>query len=125
MPAWALASQPRTLAATIHTADAFHTGPADRPQIAVTFDHPIRDFAATSPSLSVRGATVTAVAPRAAAGEPAHTYTVTLAPHGHRAITFELLADRPCDTGGICAADGTTLSGVPPALDIATRASRP
>ena len=122
MPAWALARQPRTLAATIHTPDDFHTGPADRPQIVVTFDHPIRDFAATSPSLSVRGATVTTVAPRTAAGEPAHTYTVTLAPSRDQAITFELLAGRPCDTGGICTADATTLSGVLPALDIATRA---
>ena len=44
---------------------------------------------------------------------------------GQRPITFALLAGRPCEAGGICAADGTPLTEVPPALSIAARECRP
>ena len=120
MPAWALARQPRTITATFAAA-ASRTGAADRPQVIVTFDHPVADFDADSPSLSVDGATATSVSPYVAVGEPAHSYTITLAPHGDGPITFALLPGRPCDTGGICTADATPLTQTPPALSIPAR----
>ena len=120
MPGYALARESRTVSAEVQDAatSRFHAGAADRPQVVVTFSHPVADFAASSPSLSVQGATVTAVSPRIVAGEPAHSYVLTLAPHGDGPIAFALMADRPCELGGICAADGTALSAVPPALTI-------
>ena len=127
MPAWALARQPRSLSAAFLSAasSGFHRGAADRPQVVVTLNHPVADFAASSPSLSVEGATVVAVSPRVAAGEPAYSYTVTLLPDGQRPIRFALLAGRPCEAGGVCAADGTPLTDVPPELSIPARRCRP
>ena len=120
MPGWALARQPRAVTAAL-AGDAsarFHRGAADRPQVVVTFSHPVADFAADSPSLSVEGATVTAVGPRTVAGEPAHSYTITLAPHGTQPIRFALLPAQPCEAGGVCTADGTPLSEAPAELSI-------
>ena len=117
-PAWALTRRPRTVTAELHAAARSHSGPADRPQVVVTFSRPVADFAPDSPSLAAQGATVASVAPRAAAGEPAHAYTVTLAPHGDRPVSFALLSGQPCHTGGICTADATPLDHTPAALTI-------
>ena len=126
MPAWALARQPQTLSASLETASTSgsHAGEGDRPQVVVSFDQPVRDFGPGSPSFSVEGAELVSVAPRIAQGEPAWSYTLTLAPHGERAIRFALLTNQPCDAGGICAADGTPLTGLPPAFEIAARDCR-
>ena len=51
-------------------------------------------------------------------GEPANAYVFTLAPDGPDAITFSLVADQACASGGICAADGTMLTAVPAPLVI-------
>ena len=118
----ALARAPAPLAArfpaTSHTS-VFHSGRGDAPQVVVAFNRPVADFGASSPSLSVVGATVTAVAPLLVAGEPANSYLVTLAPEGAAAITVTLVAGRACDTGGICTADGALVSTVPAGLVIA------
>ena len=124
MPGWALARQHRTISAETQEAARFHAGAADRPQVVVSFSHPVADFGPDSPSLRVNGATVAAVTPGAVADEPAHSYAVTLAPDGDGAITFALHAGQPCQAGGICAADGTTLSEVPAALTIPAGARR-
>ena len=117
----ALARAPAPLEARVlagsHTS-VIHSGRGDAPQVAVAFNRPVADFGASSPSLSVQGATVTAVAPLLVAGEPANSYLVTLAPDGLAAITVSVVAGRACDVGGICAADGATLSSVPSALVI-------
>ena len=47
------------------------------------------------------------------AGEPANAYLFTLEPADGGAVTFALVADQACADGGICTADGTTLSAVP------------
>ena len=111
-----LAAEPAALAAELpassHTS-VFHTGATDSPQVVVSFSRPVVDFDETSPSLSVSGATVADVEPHVVAGEPAHAYLVTLTPDGDGVITFSLVADQPCAAGGICTADGTTLSEVP------------
>ena len=124
MPAEALAPQPVALTgafpASSHTS-VFHRGSADSPQVVVEFSRPVVDFDAPTPSLSVSGATVASVNPHLVADEAANAYLVTLIPDGDGAITFGLVADQPCasgGTGGICTADGTTLSEVPSALVI-------
>ena len=100
-----------------HTS-VFHSGVGDAPTVVVAFNRPVSDVAASSPSLSVAGATVTSVVPHLVAGEPANAYLVTLAPAGTGAITVAAVAGKACDVGGICTADGTTLAIVPAALGI-------
>ena len=97
-------------------------GPADRPKVVVAFDQPVVDPAAATASVSVKGATVTSVSPHVVADEAANAYIFTLTPTGLGAITFSLVADQPCDsadTGGVCTADGRTLSAVPDPYTIA------
>ncbi|MDE0602684.1 MAG: fibronectin type III domain-containing protein, partial [bacterium] len=112
MPAYVLAPQPMALTAAAPTSERtslFHKGDDDTPQVLVTFNRPVVDFLATSPSLSVAGGTVTGVSALVAGSEPANAYLVTLDPAGDGAVTFRLVANRACADGGICAADGTTL----------------
>ena len=101
----------------------FHSGAGDAPQVVVAFNRPVADFAASSPSLSVQGASVTAVEPHLVAGEPANAYLLTLAPTGVGAITVALVAGRACEDGGVCAADGSMLSTVPAGLVVAAPVS--
>ncbi len=112
MPAYVLAPQPVALRAAAPASErtsVFHKGDDDTPQVLVTFNRPVVDFAAASPSLSVSGGTITAVSALVADGEPANAYLFTLDPAGEGAVTLRLLANKACADGGICAADGTTL----------------
>ena len=115
----ALFAVPEPLAATFpassHTSRAT-LGPADRPKVVVAFNQPVVDPVAATASVSVAGATVTGVSPHVVAGEVANAYIFTLEPDGYGSITVSLVADQPCDpgdTGGVCTADGRTLSAVP------------
>ena len=120
-PAEALAPQPVPLTAELpassHTS-VFRRGATDTPQVVVAFSRPVVDFDETSTSLSVQGASVASVSPHVVGGEPANAYLVTLTPDGASAITFRLVTAQACDDGGICTADGMTLSQVPSALVI-------
>ena len=112
VPAYVLAPQPVTLAASAPASERtaiFHKGDDDTPQVLVTFNRPIADFAANSPSLSVSGGSISAVSALVADGEPANAYLFTLDPSGAGAVTLRLLTNRACASGGICAADGSTL----------------
>ena len=120
-PAEVLAPQPVPLTAELPASDhtsLFHTGAADSPQVVVAFSRPVVDFDATSPSLSVTGATVASVSPHLVAGEAANGYLVTLTPDGDGEITLRLVAGQGCADEGICTADGTTLSEVPAVIVI-------
>ena len=90
-----------------------HHGAADRPTVAVAFNRPVADFAATS-SVSVAGGSVEGVAALVESGAPAHAYVFTLVPDGDADIGFSLLAGKGCDTdpAGVCTAEGTMLSVV-------------
>ena len=79
----------------------------------VAFNQPVVDFSASSPSISVTGATIESVLSHIVAGEPANAYVVTLTPAGTSDITIGLMADQPCADGGICTAGETLLSEVP------------
>ena len=98
--------------ASAHTS-LFHTGSGDAPQVIVAFNQPVVDFSASSPSISVQGATIESVLSHIVAGEPANAYVVTLTPAGTSDITVALVADQPCADGGICTAGETLLSEVP------------
>ena len=114
----ALAAEPIALTAEFPAStytSIFHLGATDSPQVVVSFSRPIVDFDETTPSLSVTGATVADVEPHVVAGELAHAYLVTLTPDGYGPITFRLLTYQACADGGICTADGTTLSEAPAA----------
>ena len=120
-PAEVLAPQPVPLTAEFPASDhtsLFHTGSGDAPQVIVAFNQPVVDFSASSPSISVTGATVASVSAHVVAGEPANAYLVTLTPDGAGAITFRLVTGQTCANGGICTADGTMLSEAPAALVI-------
>ena len=115
-PAEALAPQPVPLTAEFPASDhtsLFHTGSGDAPQVIVAFNQPVVDFSASSPSISVTGATIESVLSHIVAGEPANAYVVTLTPAGASDITIGLMADQPCADGGICTAGETLLSEVP------------
>ncbi len=114
-PAEALAPQPEPLTAEFPASDhtsLFHTGSGDAPQVIVAFNQPVVDFSASSPSISVQGATIESVLSHIVAGEPANAYVVTLTPAGTSDITVGLVADQPCADGGICTAGETLLSEV-------------
>ena len=89
-----------------------HLGASDTVNVVVAFSRPVVDFAKTSPSISVTGATVKSVAPHIVADETAHAYLFELTPTGDAAVEFELIAGQACADGGICAKDGSTLSTV-------------
>ena len=114
----ALAAEPIALTAEFPAStytSIFHIGATDEPQVVVSFSRPIVDFDDTTPSISVSGAEVASVSAHVVAGEPAHAYLVTLTPDDYGPITFRLLTYQACAGGGICTADGTTLSEVPSA----------
>ena len=122
VPPTALAADPAALEAefpdSAHTS-TFHSGAGDAPTVVVAFNRPVVDLAASTPSLSVHGATVTGVAPHLVAGELANAYLVTLAPAGTGPITVGLVAGEACDDGGICTADGAGVGTVQSQLVIA------
>ena len=117
----ALFAEPGPLAAEFPasvTTSPFSFGTTDAPRVVVAFSRPVVDFAAATPSVSVEGATVTSVSAHVVAGEPANAYVFTLAPSDSGAISFSLVADQDCASGGICTADGTALTEVPALLVI-------
>ena len=117
----ALLAEPDPLAAQLPasvTTSLFNLGPSDAPRVVAAFNRPVVDFAASTPSVSVEGATVTSVEAHVAAGDAANAYVFTLAPEGAGAVTFSLVADQDCASGGICTADATALTEIPAPLVI-------
>ena len=111
----ALADTPGPLTAEIvarAATSAFHTGSSGTAQVVVAFSRPVKDFEKDTLPIQVTGATVTKVEPHIAVGVAANAYLVTLEPDGDGAIRVEFVAGRSCADGGICTADGASLSGV-------------
>ena len=94
-----------------------HTGTDDRPQIVVAFSEAVANFTKTTPSVSVTNASITSVQAHTEDGLE-HAYIFTFDPAGNDDITFALIADAECDSGGICSPTGTKLLGVPPMFTI-------
>ncbi|MCY3880676.1 MAG: aryl-sulfate sulfotransferase [Chloroflexi bacterium] len=116
----ALAPKIEDLKAEVVAHSGFHAGASatERPSVIVAFNRPVVDPTASTTSIAVRGASVTSVSAYRQAGAPANAYQFTLTPRGNGAITFTLRTGQACASGGICTADGTTLSEVPAALQI-------
>ena len=89
---------------------ARHKGADDRPQVIVAFSMAVASFEKTTPSLSLTGAAVRSVRQHEEDGLD-NAWIFFLDPDGDGDIVFSLATGQPCDSGGICAEDGTTLSG--------------
>ena len=108
--------------ASSHTSGT-NPGAGGTARAVVAFSRPVvdADFTASTASLSVQGATIANVSAHVVAGEAANAYLVTLTPDGDGAITLSLVANAACASGGVCTADGTTLTRVPDPLVIGAR----
>ena len=101
---------------TAHTSIS-HTGTDDRPKVVVAFSEPIATFNKNTPSVHVANATVYSVAPHTEEGI-ANAYIFTLNPDGEGEITFALLSNADCGSGGICNSAGIKLIETPEILAI-------
>ena len=88
---------------------ARHKGGNDRPQVIVAFSLTVASFPKTTPSVSLTGATVSSVRQHEEDGLK-NAWIFFLDPDGKDDILFSLATGQPCDSGGICTEDGTTLS---------------
>ena len=93
-------------------ASSSHTGASDRPQVVVAFSEGVSTIARSTPSAVVTGGSVSAVSAHTEAGL-LNAWIFFLTPDGNSDVTFTLSAGAACDSGGICTAHGTTLTGVP------------
>ena len=94
-----------------------HTGSDDRPQVVVAFSEPVADFDKNTPSVTVTGASGLSVQAHTEDGLD-NAYVFFMTPDGDGDVTFTLVADAACASGGICTAGGTVLTQVPAALAI-------
>ncbi len=113
----ALAPKPTQLSADF---PGPHADFGERLVIDVAFSRAVADFGVETPSLDAEGAILVAVEPQLAFGKPAHSYRLTFARDGEGPAVLHLVADVACQSGGICAADGTMLSAVPKALTMSS-----
>ncbi len=82
----------------------------------MVFSETVAAFTKETPSVSVTGGAISAAQGHTEDGlEHAHIF---LDPNGNGDLTFTLVANEPCDAGGICTAAGTRLSEVPRARTI-------
>ena len=105
-------SPPAPLTATLPVSpyqSARHKGADDRPQVIAAFSLPVASFDKTTPSVSLTGAAVSSVQQHEEDGLK-NAWMFFLNPDGADDIVFSLATDQPCDSGGICAEDGTMLS---------------
>ena len=94
-----------------------HSGVDDRPQVVVAFSEAVAYFSADTPSVAVTGATVSSVQAHTEEGLE-NAWAFVLAPDGDGEVTFALLAEAACASGGICTDGGTELTQVPVALTL-------
>ena len=94
-----------------------HTGSDDRPQVVVTFSEAVAAFAKDTPSVQVTGGTAASVQAHSEDGL-VNAYVFFVTPAGDGDVTFALVADAACASGGICTAGGTVLTQVPATVTI-------
>ena len=94
-----------------------HSGSDDRPQVIVTFSEAVDSFDKTTPSVSVTNGAISSFQAHTEAGLD-NAYVFFLTPNGNEDVVITFFPDQACASGGICTADGTTLSQVPTALTI-------
>ena len=94
-----------------------HKGPNDRPQVVVAFNSSVASISATTPSVVVNGASITSVQALTEDGLQ-NAQIFVLEPDGNEDITFTLVANVACASGGICSGTGTPITQVPSAHTI-------
>ncbi len=92
-----------------------HAGSDDRPQVVVAFSEAVADFDKNTPSVTVTSGL--SVQTHTEDGLD-NAYVFFMTPDGDGDVTFALVADAACASGGICTAGGTVLTQVPAALAI-------
>ena len=83
--------------------------------VPISFSRPVVDFTVETPSIEVSGGALMAVEPWLQFGKPANSYLLTIVADGDEPVVVRIVVDEPCESGGICSADGSPLSGVPKA----------
>ena len=87
--------------------------------VAVAFSRPVAAFGAGTPSVAVEGGRLVSAAPWRAFGKPAHAWRLGILPEsGNGPLRISLRPGAACGEGGICAADGTPLTGPPALMEI-------
>ena len=99
-----------------------HKGPTDRPQVVVAFNSAVASISKTTPSVQVNGASITSVQALTEDGLQ-NAQIFILEPDGNDDITFTLVANIACDSGGICNQSGTPLTQVPSAHTVPAKES--
>ena len=94
-----------------------HKGPTDRPQVVVAFNSSVASISTTTPSVVVNGASITSVQAHTEDGLQ-NAQIFFLEPDGNDDITFTLVANVACASGGICSGTGTPITQVPSAHTI-------
>ena len=113
------------LAAKFHESagnSAIHTGSRSMSQLAVRFSRRVGDFGTETSSVDLDGAELSNIRRVSIAnleGGLHMLYIFDLLATADGPITFRLVGNKPCDSGGICTPDGTRLTRVPPAHVIA------
>ena len=93
-------------------ASTSHSGAEDRPQVVIEFDAAVAPIAASTPSVTVAGGSVSGVQ-RHTKEEMANAWLFFVAPSGGGDVVFTLSVGEPCNAGGICTTHGTPLTTVP------------
>ena len=100
-----------------------HKGPTDRPQVVVAFNSSVKSISTTTPSAQVNGASITSVQAHTEDGID-NAQIFFLKPENDTGdITFTLVANVACDSGGICSESGTPITQVPAAHTIPVKES--
>ena len=94
-----------------------HKGPTDRPQVVVAFNSSVASISTTTPSVVVNGGSITSVQAHTEDGLQ-NAQIFFLEPDGNDDITFTLVANVACASGGICSGTGTPITQVPSAHTI-------
>ena len=85
--------------------------------MVAAFSEAVASFSRDTPSVRVTGSTVSSVQAHTEDGLE-NAWIFFLTPDGSGDVTFALVADAACASGGICTAGGTLLTRVPAALTI-------
>ena len=101
-----------------------HKGSDDRPQVVVGFSEAVASFDGNTPSVTVTGASGLSVQTHTEDGLD-NAYMFFMTPDGDGDVTFTLVADAACASGGICTAGGTVLTQVPAALTVPGPGAQP
>ncbi len=95
-----------------------HQGPETPLTLVLAFNQAVAPFDIHTPSIRVSGGALTAIAPEAAFGRSPYAWMLTVVPEQGQPAVIDMLPDMPCESGGICTADGTGLHHVPARITV-------